>query len=193
MEDKAIVDLYWQRSDRAIPETECKYGGYCHAVAMRIVNNRQDAEECVNDTWLGAWNSMPENRPTYLAPYLAKLTRWLSLTKIKTQNRIKRGGNEVTLSLEELNSELGAGTDLAQQIELKELSEYLDAFLAGLPIEERTVFLARYWYAASIREIAVKSSCSESKVKSMLLRTRRKLKTALEVEGLCGARKSCLL
>ena len=185
MEDKAIVDLYWQRSDRAIPETECKYGGYCHTVAMRIVNNPQDAEECVNDTWLGAWNSMPENRPLYLAPYLAKLTRWLSLTKIKTQNRIKRGGNEVTLSLEELNSELGAGTDLAQQIELKELSEYLDAFLAGLPIEERTIFLARYWYAASIQEIAEKSSCSESKVKSMLLRTRRKLKTALEVEGLC--------
>ena len=68
MEDKAIVDLYWQRSDRAIPETECKYGGYCHTVAMRIVNNPQDAEECVNDTWLGAWNSMPENRPSYLAP-----------------------------------------------------------------------------------------------------------------------------
>ncbi len=174
MEDKAIVDLYWQRSNRAIPETECKYGGYCHTVAMRIVNNRQDAEECVNDTWLGAWNSMPENRPLYLAPYLAKLTRWL-----------KRGGNEVTLSLEELDSELGEGTDLARQIELKELSAYLDAFLAGLPIEERTIFLARYWYAASIREIAEKSSCSESKVKSMLLRTRRKLKKALEVEGLC--------
>ena len=183
MEDKAIVDLYWQRSDRAIPETECKYGGYCHTVAMRIVNNRQDAEECVNDTWLGAWNSMPENRPTYLAPYLAKLTRWLSLTKIKTQNRIKRGGNEVTLSLEELNSELGAGADLAQQIELKELSEYLDAFLAGLPIEERTVFLARYWYAASIREIAEKSSCSESKVKSMLFRIRKKLYKRLKKEN----------
>ncbi|MBQ3467816.1 MAG: sigma-70 family RNA polymerase sigma factor [Oscillospiraceae bacterium] len=185
MEDKAIVDLYWQRSDRAIPETECKYGGYCHTVAMRIVNNRQDAEECVNDTWLGAWNSMPENRPSYLAPYLAKLTRWLSLTKVKTQNRLKRGGNEVTLSLEELDSELGEGTDLAQQIELKELSEYLDAFLTSLPAEERKVFLARYWYAASIREIAEKSICSESKVKSMLLRTRQKLKKALEAEGLC--------
>ena len=185
MEDKAIVDLYWQRSDRAIPETECKYGGYCHTVAMRIVNNLQDAEECVNDTWLGAWNSMPENRPSYLAPYLAKLTRWLSLTKVKTQNRLKRGGNEVTLSLEELDSELGEGTDFAQQIELKELSEYLDTFLSGLPADERKVFLARYWYAASIREISERSSYSESKVKSMLLRTRRKLKKALEAEGLC--------
>ena len=185
MEDSTIVDLYWQRSERAIPETESKYGGYCHTVAMRIVNNREDAEECVNDTWLGAWNSMPENRPPYLAPYLAKLTRWMSLTRIKTQNRLKRGGNEVTLSLEELDSELGEGTDLARQIELKELSEYLDAFLTGLPAEERKVFLARYWYAASIREIAEKSSYSESKVKSMLLRTRRKLKKALEVEGLC--------
>ena len=128
---------------------------------------------------------MPENRPSYLAPYLAKLTRWLSLTKVKAQNRLKRGGSEVTLSLEELDSELGEGTDLARQIELKELSEYLDAFLTSLPAEERKVFLARYWYAASIREIAEKSSCSESKVKSMLLRTRQKLKKALEAEGLC--------
>ncbi len=185
MEDKAIVDLYWQRSDRAIPETECKYGSYCHTVAMRIVNNHEDAEECVNDTWLGAWNSMPENRPSYLAPYLAKLTRWLSLNKIKTQNRLKRGRNEITLSLEELDCELGEGTDLVRQIELKELSEYLDTFLAGLPAEERAVFLTRYWFAASIREISEKSSYSENKVKSMLLRTRRKLKKALEVEGLC--------
>ena len=185
MEDKTIVDLYWQRSDRAIPETEIKYGGYCHTIAMRIVNNNEDAEECVNDTWLGAWNSMPENRPSHLAPYLATLTRWLSLTRVKAQNRLKRGGNEITLSLEELDSELGEGTDLAQQIELKELSDYLDMFLTGLPAEERKVFLARYWFAASIREISEKSSYSESKVKSMLLRTRCKLKKALEAEGLC--------
>ena len=185
MEDKAIVDLYWQRSDRAIPETECKYGGYCHTVAMRIVNNREDAEECVNDTWLGAWNSMPENRPSSLAPYLAKLTRWLSLTRVKAQNRIKRGGNEVTVSLEELDGELGEGTDLAQQIELKELAEYLNSFLSELPEEERRVFLARYWYVASIHEISEKSGYSESKIKSMLLRTRRKLKKALEDAGLC--------
>ena len=155
MEDSAIVDLYWQRSERAIPETECKYGGYCHTVAMRIVNNREDAEECVNDTWLGAWNSMPENRPSYLAPYLAKLTRWLSISKLK------------------------------RQIELKELAEYLNSFLSELPEEERQVFLARYWYVASIHEISEKSGCSESKVKSMLLRIRRRLKKALEEEGLC--------
>ena len=185
MEDSAIVDLYWQRSDQAIPETAHKYGGYCHTVAMRIVNSREDAEECVNDTWLGAWNSMPENRPSFLAPYLAKLTRWLCLSKVKTQNRLKRGGGELTLSLEELDKELGEGTDLAQQIERKELSAYLNAFLAALPEEERKVFLARYWYAASIREITEKSGFSESKVKSMLLRTRHKLRKALEEEGLC--------
>ena len=185
MEDSAIVDLYWQRSEQAIPETEHKYGGYCHTVAMRIVNNAEDAEECVNDTWHGAWNSMPENRPTFLAPYLAKLTRWLSLSKLKTQHRLKRGGGEVTLSLKELDHELGEGTGLAEQIEQKELSEYLNAFLADLPLPDRKVFLARYWYAASIREIAEKSGFRESKVKSMLLRTRRKLRTALEEEGLC--------
>ena len=185
MEDSAIVNLYWQRSENAIPETDRKYGNYCHAIAMRILNNREDTEECVNDTWLGAWNSMPENRPSYLAPYLAKLTRWLSLSKIKAQNRLKRGGSEVTLSLEELDSELGEESDLARQIELKELSEYLNGFISSLPTEERKVFLARYWYAASIREIMEKSGYSESKVKSMLLRTRRRLKKALEVNGLC--------
>ena len=185
MEDEKIVDLYWQRSDRAIPETESKYGAYCHTVALRITNNREDAEECVNDTWLGAWNSMPEHRPTFLAPYLAKLTRWLSLSKLKTKNRLKRGAGEVTLSLEELRSELGEGTDLAKQIELKELSEYLNSFISSLPAHERKVFLARYWYSASICEIAEKSGYSESKIKTMLLRTRRKLRKALEVEGLC--------
>ena len=185
MEDCAIVDLYWQRSERAIPETAGKYGGYCHTVAMRILKNPEDAEECVNDTWLGAWNSMPENRPSHLAPYLAKLTRWLSLSKLKTQKRLKRGGGEVTLSLEELDRELGEGGNPEEQIALKELSECLNTFLAGLPAEERKVFLARYWYAAPVREIAEKSGFSGSKIKSMLLRTRRKLKKALEVEGLC--------
>ena len=185
LEDSAIVDLYWQRSDQAIPETVRKYGNYCYTVAMRILNIREDAEECVNDTWLGAWNTMPENRPSHLAPYLAKLTRWLSLSKIKAQNRLKRGGNEVTLSLEELDSELGEGTELARQVELKELTEYLNEYLTKLPAEERKVFLARYWYAAPIREIAEKCNCSESRVKSMLLRTRRKLKKALGEEGLC--------
>ena len=184
MEDSAIVDLYWQRSEQAIPESEHKYGGYCHAVAMRIVNNPEDAEECVNDTWLGAWNSMPENRPSFLAPYLAKLTRWLSLSKLRTQNRLKRGGGEVTLALEELDRELGEGTDLAQKMEMQELAAYLNSFLSALPVQERRVFLGRYWYAASIREIAEKSGCSESKVKSMLLRIRRRLKKALEEEGL---------
>lgn len=185
MEDSTIVDLYWQRSEQAIPETEHKYGVYCHTISMRIVNNREDAEECVNDTWLGAWNSMPENKPSFLAPYLAKLPRWLSLSKMKTQNRLKRGGGEITIALEELDKELGEGTDLAEQIEMKELSEYLNDFLEALPFVERKVFLGRYWYAASIREIAEKSGFSESKVKSMLLRTRRKLKAALKEEGLC--------
>ena len=104
---------------------------------------------------------------------------------MKTQNRLKRGGGEITIALEEIDKELGEGTDLAKQIEMKELSEYLNDFLEALPFVERKVFLGRYWYAASIREIAEKSGFSESKVKSMLLRTRRKLRAALKEEGLC--------
>ncbi len=185
MTDEEIISLFFERSEHAISELAAKHGAAVKRVALNILNDEEAARECVNDTWLGAWNTMPENRPSYLAPYLAKLNRWLSLIKIKAQNRLKRGGSEVTLSLEELDSELGEGTDLARQIELKELSEYLNGFLSSLPTEERKVFLARYWYAASIREIMEKSGYGESKVKSMLLRTRRKLKKALEVNGLC--------
>ena len=185
MTDEEIINLFFERSEQAISELAKKHGSAVSSVALNILNDEEDAKECVNDTWLGAWNSMPENRPSSLAPYLAKLTRWLSLTRVKAQNRIKRGGNEVTVSLEELDGELGEGTDLAQQIELKELAEYLNSFLSELPEEERRVFLARYWYVASIHEISEKSGYSESKIKSMLLRTRRKLKKALEVEGLC--------
>ncbi len=185
MQDKEIVSLYWQRSEAAIPETIRKYGAYCHSIAMNILSNREDAEECVNDTWLGAWNSMPENRPTFLAPYLARLTRWLSLSTLKSRNRLKRGGGEATLALEELNYDIPSVDDPLEQIELQELSEIINAFIANLNSTERKIFLARYWYMAPISFISEKSGFSKSKVKSMLLRIRRKLHRILEDAGLC--------
>ena len=97
MEDREIVDLYWQRSEEAIPRTAAKFGGYCRTIAYNILSDAQDAEECVNDTWLKAWNSMPKNRPTVLAPYLGKLTRWISLTRLRERNSLKRGGGETAL------------------------------------------------------------------------------------------------
>ena len=185
MNDNQIVDLYWTRSEKAIEETEHKFGSYCRTVSYNILANTEDAEECVNDTWLGAWNSMPSNRPKVLAPYLAKLTRWLSLTRLREQNALRRGGGETALVLDELSEVVPDGTDLEKRVELKELSEALRRFLAGLDETEAQVFLARCWYMAGVKEIAEKFGFTPGKVSTMLHRTRKKLQDYLKEEGLC--------
>ena len=185
LEDALIVDLYWQRSEEAVPETVRKYGSYCRAIAKNILLNNEDAEECVNDTWLGAWNSMPANRPQRLAPYLGKLTRWLSLNRLDERKSLKRGGGEVSVALEELSETLDSGADTQRVLEQKELSEAVNAFLDTLEQTERRVFLARYFYLLPIKEIAARYDFSVGKVKSMLLRTRRRLQKYLKEEGLC--------
>jgi RNA polymerase sigma-70 factor (ECF subfamily) len=185
MDDKQIVDLYWARSERAIEETERKFGGYCRTVAWNILANTADAEECVNDTWMKAWNSMPMHRPSILAPYLGKLTRWLSLTRLREKNSLRRGGGELPLVLDELAETLDSGQDTEREMELQEMNEALRRMVKALSKDERDVFLCRYWYMASIREIAEKTGFSESKVKTMLHRTRNKLHRQLMEEGLC--------
>ena len=185
MDDALIVDLYWQRSEDALPETIRKYGSYCRAIAQNILHDPEDTEECLNDTWLGAWNSMPTHRPSHLAPYLGKLTRWLSLNRLDERGRLKRGGGEPGLALDELAEVLDSGRDLQRELEQKELRAAIDRFLAALPQAERRVFLARYWFLAPVDEIARRLGFSRSKVKSMLLRTRRKLQRFLKEEGLC--------
>lgn len=185
MDDAMIVDLYWQRSEDAIPETAKKYGGYCRSIARNILSDPQDTEECVNDAWLGAWNSMPEHRPQQLAPYLARLTRWISLNRLDERLRLKRGGGEPGLALEELSETLDSGADTEREVERRELCAAINRFLDTLALTERRVFLARYWYFLPIGDIAVRCSFSQSKVKSMLLRTRRRLLRFLKEEGLC--------
>ena len=185
MEDVTIVELYWQRSEEAVPETIKKYGSYCRTIAQNILNNPEDTEECVNDTWLNAWNSMPDHRPGLLAPYLARLTRWLSLNKLDERKRLKRGAGEAGLALEELSEHLDSGTDIHRDLEQKELCMAVNRFLDSANKTERLVFLARYWYFFSIKDIAERFGFTQSKVKSMLLRTRRKLQKYLKEEGLC--------
>ncbi len=185
MDDKQIVDLYWARSERAIEETERKFGSYCRTVSYNILANTADAEECVNDTWMKAWNSMPTHRPSLLAPYLGKLTRWLSLTRLREKNSLRHGGGELPLVLDELAETLDSGQDTEQELELRELNGALRRMVASLSKDERDVFICRYWYMASIREIAEKTGFSESKVKTMLHRTRNKLHRQLMEEGLC--------
>ncbi len=185
MEDEKIVELYWQRDENAIRQTEEKYGGYCRTVAWHILEDEQDTEECLSDTWMGAWSSMPTNRPKLLAPYLAKLTRWLALSKLRERKSLKRGGGELALALDELEEAVDARTDLQRELEIKELNAALRRFLNSLDESKAQVFLARYWYFASVAEIAEKFGYTESKVTSMLHRTRKALGRYLKEEGLC--------
>ncbi len=184
MEDTAIVDLYWQRSDRALSETDKKYGRYCHSIAYHICGAREDAEECVNDTYLRAWNSMPTERPSALGAFLGRITRNLALDRIKARNTVKRGGGQAPLALSELEDCIPGGTSPERALEEKELEAAIGRFVAALPKAEKTVFVLRYFYLVPIDEIAEKLQFSSGKVKSMLFRSRKKLRAALEKEGL---------
>ena len=184
MDDARIVSLYWERNEQAIKESESKYGGYCHAIAYRILTDQEDADESVNDTWLAAWESMPPHRPSILATYLGKLTRRVSLNRWRDSNRDKRGGGEMSLSLDELAECVPDQQNVERAVELAELTDAVNRFLAGLPMIERDVFVCRYWFVASLREIGEKFEFSESKTKSMLFRTRKKLLAYLEKESL---------
>ena len=183
MEDAQIVDLYWQRSSEAIPATAERYGNYCAAVARNILADERDAEECVNDTWLAAWNSMPVNRPARLAPYLGKITRNLALDRWTERRARKRGGGAAEECVDELSECLPGGGDPESAAVQRELAERIDRFLRSLPEDERDVFVARYWYMTAVEDIGRSFGFSRSKTASMLHRTRKKLRRALETEG----------
>lgn len=184
MEDCRIVDLYWQRSGEAIAETHAKYGPYCYTIALRLLANAQDAEECVNDTWLGAWNAMPVHRPCHLAPFLGKITRSLAFSRYRSGHAERRGGGELPLVLEELGDCLPSAPSAAQAVEDAELEAAVGRFLRTLPERECSVFLRRYWYAEPLAEIAERYRLNLNTVKASLFRSRKKLKAHLEKEGL---------
>ena len=184
MEDGRIVDLYWARDERALAETESKYGGYCRAIARNILADGEDVRECVNDTWLGAWNAMPQDRPARLGAYLGCITRRIALNRRKAASAVKRGGGQVPLALEELAQCVPASEDVSSRLELKELTAAVNGFVKGLPDTERRVFLCRYWYLDPVADIGARFGFSQSKVKSMLARTRKRLRAYLEKEEL---------
>ena len=182
VEDSKIVDLYWSRSEEAIAESERKYGKYCYSIAHSILRNREDSEECVNDTWLGAWNAMPPHRPSRLSTFLGKITRRIALHRTEKNNAEKRGGGEVPLAIEELSEYIPAPSEGTTDEMV--LAGVLDRFLDALPETTRIMFLQRYWYLRSIREIARELGVGESRVKVTLHRARAKLKEMLEGEGI---------
>ncbi len=183
LDDRDIVDLYWQRSEQAIPETERKYGAYCHKIANSICENRLDAEECVNDTWLGAWNAMPDKRPARLSSFLGCLTRHLAINRCRAAETQKRGGGALTLALEELGECIPGRENPAQEAELRELGQTIKDYVNSLNELERHVFLGRYWYLLPVEEIAARCGIRESRTKSMLYRLRERLRRILEKEG----------
>ena len=183
-DDQKIIELYCNRSENAIAETAAKYGRYCNAIAYGILGSREDAQECVSDAYLTAWNAIPPRRPADLGTYLGKITRNLSIDRLRTRSREKRGGGEAPLALEELE-EVVAGSDSPENEAVrKELTAALNRFLAGLTQQGRYVFVRRYWYLDSLGDIAEKTGFSGSKVASMLYRLRGRLKKQLIEEEL---------
>ena len=136
MEDSAIIDLYWAREERALSETDTKYGGYCRSIAHNILRNREDTEECVSDTWLHAWNAMPPQRPSILSSFLGRITRNLSFDRCRRQNAEKRGGGALPLALDELSECVPAPGRVEHALEERELAEAIDRFLRTLPERE---------------------------------------------------------
>lgn len=184
MEDSKIIDLFWARSEFAIKETANKYSRYCYSISYNIVSSHEDAEECVNDTYLKAWNSMPPTRPNYFRIFLGKITRNISIDKYKKSNTKKRGRGQIELVLTELDECISTIGNIEDEIEEKELIKIINNFLESLPKEKRIIFVQRYWYLMTIKDIAEQQNDSESKVKSILFRIRVELKKVLEREGI---------
>ena len=177
VDDGEILELFFERSEKALELVEKKYGKLCHTVAYRILMSDHDAEECVNDTLLKAWNSIPPQRPSRLSAYLSKIARNTALDMHDKKKASKR--DAVTLALDEL-SECVGDEDFTDELELKDM---LNRFLASLPKEQRVIFVRRYWYMCSVSEISKSLSMSVGSVKSSLSRSREKLKAYLERDG----------
>ncbi|MGN1155969.1 MAG: RNA polymerase sigma factor [Agathobacter sp.] len=183
MEDRQIIELFLQRSESAIVKTDEKYGGYCKAISNNILNNLQDVEECVNDTYHQTWNSIPPTIPACLRAYLGKIVRNISLNCLKARHTKKRGAGEYESVYEELSEVLSNQETVEAAVDEILLKDAIYNWLATLPQDRRSVFVGRYWYFDSIETISSKMGFSKSKTKMMLLRLRENLKECLKEEG----------
>ncbi len=182
MEDHQIISLFFDRSDTAIRETDNKYGGFCRGIAFNITRDALDCEECVNDTYLRAWEVIPPTRPESLRAFLGRIVRNFSLDRVRRKTAAKRTVYG-TSPLDELIDCLPARDDTAEAADDIVLRELINRFLASLPEQTRNIFLRRYWYFSPIKDIARDYRMTESKIKMMMLRTREALRKALEQEG----------
>ncbi|MBE5936509.1 MAG: sigma-70 family RNA polymerase sigma factor [Lachnospiraceae bacterium] len=183
MDDKDIIELYFARNEMAISETADKYGNYCTAIAKNIVGNDEDAYECVNDTYLNTWDAIPPTRPSIFSAFLAKITRNLAFNIYRRKHTKKRSGGEVTLVLDELAECVSGKDNVESEVERKELISTINSFLESLEPNKRNIFVCRYWYSDSVKNIATRFKMTESNVSVTLNRLRVKLKDYLAERG----------
>ena len=184
MDDLEIIELYFCRDEKALTETARKYGNYCYTVAFSVLNSMEDSKETVNDTYFELWNTIPPERPTVLSAFIGKITRRLAIGRWRKNTAVKRGGGEFEATLDELSECISENANVEKIVEGKLVVSTINEFLKKLPDTERNVFICRYWYADSVKSVAKQFGFSESKVKSMLMRTRTKLKQKLAEEEL---------
>lgn len=184
MNDAEIVELYFNRDEQAIAVTQEKYGKYCHSIAYNILFDREDTEECVNDTWLRTWNAIPPQKPGKMQIFLGTITRNLAFDRYKSKRALKRGGGNIEVALEELGECIPAADTIEDLTVTAELEQMIHSFLRSLPEKECNVFLRRYWYVEEYREIADRYDMNLNTVKTLLFRVRGKLKAYLEQEGI---------
>ena len=180
MDDSGIIELYWRREESAIEASRESYGAYCYTIADNILRCEQDAEECVSDTWLGAWNSIPPHRPSRLGLFFGRITRNLAIDRYRRDRARKYGSGELALCLDELGECISDSRPIEDRIALKDA---MHRFLTSLPERSRCIFMLRYLYMTPVGGIAERCSMTEGAVKMNLLRTRKKLRGFLESEG----------
>lgn len=178
MDDKAIIELFFARSERAIKELDMKYGKLCHKISSNILHNRQDAEECVNDAYLGIWNTIPPERPNPLLAFLCKIVRNISIMRYHASTAIKRNSS-YDVALEELEGCLAAPTTVEKELETSELTYIIDSFLETLTQENRVIFMRRYWFSDTYADIAEQVGLTEKNVSVRLTRIRKQMRDYL--------------
>ncbi len=180
MKDNAIVDLFFHRDENAIGATKEQYGKYCRKIAMNVLGSEEDAEECVNDAFLAVWDRIPPEKPQSLRAFLGKITRNIAVNRYHQNRSQKRGGGEMALVLDELSESLASPVSVEEEILGNELARYINQFLRTISERDCNIFLSRYFYMDSVKEIAARHGCKEDYVRVVLSRTRNKLKKYLE-------------
>ena len=184
MEDQALIDLYWARNEEAITETHRKYGSWCRGIALRILELQEDAEECVNDTYLSVWNSIPPHRPSVLPPYIGRIAKNHALNLYNKKHAEKRGGSNLPLVFEELDEVIAGSESADSELYRQEMIAAINDFLGSLPEEKRKIFVRRYWYSDSVKDIAARMQMTENNVSVSLNRMRIRLREILQEGGL---------